>query len=48
MTIDFSDFAEQTTGSINTGPAGAIAIARHAFKCLTTPHEPVNEGHFRP
>jgi N-methylhydantoinase B len=48
MTVDFSDFAEQTEGSINTGPAGAVAIARHAFKCLTTPHESPNEGHFRP
>lgn len=48
MAIDFSDFAEQTRGSINTGPAGAVAIARNAFKCLTTPHEPVNEGHFAP
>lgn len=48
MTIDFSDYADQTEGSINTGPAGAVAIARHAFKCLTTPHESPNEGHFRP
>ncbi|TMB86815.1 MAG: hydantoinase B/oxoprolinase family protein, partial [Chloroflexi bacterium] len=48
MTVDFSDFADQTAGSINTGPAGAVAIARHAFKCLTTPHESPNEGHFRP
>lgn len=48
MTVDFSGFAEQTRGSINTGPAGAVAIARNAFKCLTTPHEPANEGHFRP
>jgi N-methylhydantoinase B len=48
MTIDFSEFADQTRGSINTGPAGAVAIARHAFKCLTTPHEPANEGQFRP
>ncbi len=48
MTIDFSDFAEQRLGSINTGVNGAISIARNAFKCLTTPHEPVNEGHFRP
>ncbi len=48
MTVDYSDFAEQTAGSINTGPAGAVAIARHAFKCLTTPHESPNEGHFRP
>ena len=47
-TVDFSDFADQTEGSINTGPAGAVAIARHAFKCLTTPHESPNEGHFRP
>jgi N-methylhydantoinase B len=48
MTIDFSGFADQTRGSINTGVTGAISIARNAFKCLTTPHEPVNEGHFRP
>lgn len=48
MTIDFSDFPEQTLGSINTGRSGALAIARNAFKCLTTPHEAVNEGHFRP
>ena len=48
MTIDFSEFADQTRGSINTGPAGATAIARHAFKCLTTPLEPANEGQFRP
>ena len=48
MTIDFSGFAEQTVGSINTGPSGAVAIARNAFKCLTTALEPVNEGHFAP
>jgi N-methylhydantoinase B len=48
MTIDFSGFPPQTRGSINTGVSGAIAIARYAFKCLTTPTEPVNEGQFRP
>lgn len=48
MVIDFSGMAEQRLGSINTGLNGAISIARNAFKCLTTPHEPVNEGHFRP
>ncbi|MBI4192446.1 MAG: hydantoinase B/oxoprolinase family protein [Betaproteobacteria bacterium] len=48
MTIDFSDYAEQVQGSINSGPSAAVAIARMAFKALTTPHEPVNEGHFRP
>ena len=48
MTIDFSKFAAQRKGSINTGVNGAISIARNAFKCLTTAHEPVNEGHFRP
>lgn len=48
MTVDFSAFPPQTRGSINTGVSGAIAIARYAFKCLTTPTEPVNEGQFRP
>jgi N-methylhydantoinase B len=48
MTVDFSAFPPQTRGSINTGPSGAVAIARYAFKCLTTPTEPVNEGQFRP
>ena len=48
MTIDFSDFPPQAKGSINTGASGAVAIARNAFKCLTTPFEPVNEGHFTP
>jgi N-methylhydantoinase B len=48
MTIDFSGYPDQVRGSINTGPSGAIAIARTAFKCLTTPTEPVNEGQFRP
>ena len=48
MTVDFSAFPPQTRGSINTGPSGALAIARYAFKCLTTPSEPVNEGQFRP
>ena len=48
MTVDFSDFPPQTLGSINTGPSGATAIARYAFKCLTTPTEPVSEGQFRP
>lgn len=48
MTIDFSGYPDQVRGSINTGPSGATAIARTAFKCLTTPTEPVNEGQFRP
>jgi N-methylhydantoinase B len=48
MTVDFSAFPAQTVGSINTGPSGAVAIARYALKCLTTPMEPVNEGQFRP
>ena len=48
ITIDFSEYAEQVQGSINTGVSGAIAIARTAFKSLTTPHEPANEGHFKP
>jgi N-methylhydantoinase B len=48
MTIDYSGYPDQVRGSINTGPSGATAIARTAFKMLTTPTEPVNEGQFRP
>jgi N-methylhydantoinase B len=48
MTVDFSRYPDQVPGSINTGISGALAIARTAFKCLTTPTEPVNEGQFAP
>ena len=49
MVIDFSDINEQVKGSLNSGYfGGAMNVARIAFKCLTTPHLPSNEGCFRP
>ncbi len=49
MVIDFSDMAEQVEGSLNSGFfGGATNVARIAFKCLTTPLLPSNEGCYRP
>ena len=49
MTIDFSDIADQVKGSLNSGYyGGATNVGRIAFKCLTTPQLPSNEGCFRP
>jgi N-methylhydantoinase B len=48
MTVDFSGVADQVKGPINCGPSGGIAAARVAFKALTLPSHPVDEGCFRP
>lgn len=49
MVIDFSDISDQVKGSLNSGYyGGAMNVARIAFKCLTTPRLPSNEGCFRP
>ncbi len=49
MTIDFSDMADQVKGPLNSGYfGGALNVARIAFKCLTTPRLPSDEGCFRP
>jgi N-methylhydantoinase B len=48
MIIDFSQMNDQGPGPINSGYSGGLAAARVAFKCLTQPHAPVNEGCFRP
>ena len=47
MTIDFSEINDQVPGPTNSGYSGGLAAARVAFKNLTTPHGPVNEGCFR-
>ncbi len=48
MTIDFSEISDQVKGSLNSGYfGGAMNVARIAFKCLTTPQLPSNEGCFR-
>ena len=49
MVIDFSDIADQVKGPLNSGYfGGALNVARIAFKCLTTPRLPSDEGCFRP
>jgi N-methylhydantoinase B len=48
MTVDFSEVADQVKGPINCGLSGGIAAARVAFKALTLPSHPVDEGCFRP
>jgi N-methylhydantoinase B len=48
MVIDFSELNDQVPGPTNSGFSGGLAAARIAYKCLTQPHAPVNEGCFRP
>ncbi len=48
MIVDFSQMNDQASGPTNSGYSGGLAAARVAFKCLTQPHAPVNEGCFRP
>jgi N-methylhydantoinase B len=49
MEIDLSDCADEVSGPFNSGrEGGAVAAARIAFKYLVDPHEPANEGAFRP
>lgn len=48
MEVDFSEVAGQVKGPINCGRSGGIAAARVAFKALTLPSHPVDEGCFRP
>ena len=48
MTIDLSGTHEQVRGPMNCGISGAIAAARVAFKCLTSPGLTPDEGAFRP
>jgi N-methylhydantoinase B len=48
MTIDYSEMNPQVNGPLNSGYSGGLSAARVAFKCLTMPKAPVNEGGFRP
>jgi N-methylhydantoinase B len=48
MVIDFSEMNDQVPGPTNSGFSGGLAAARIAYKCLTQPRAPVNEGGFRP
>jgi N-methylhydantoinase B len=45
--VDFSDISPQVRGPFNSGrDGGGISSARIAFKYLTTPNDPTNEGSF--
>jgi N-methylhydantoinase B len=47
MIMDFSEMNPQVAGPLNSGYSGGLAAARIAYKCLTLPEAPVNEGSFR-
>ncbi len=46
LCIDFSEVCDQVPGFINCGASGGMAVARVAFKTLTSPDREVNEGSF--
>jgi N-methylhydantoinase B len=48
MIVDYSEMNPQVPGALNCGYSGGLASARIAFKNLTQPTAPVNEGVFRP
>lgn len=48
MTMDLSESSKQVKGSPNSGLAAGISACRVAFKCITTPFLPVNQGSFKP
>jgi N-methylhydantoinase B len=48
MTVDFEGSDPQVAGPFNCGDAITISACRLIIKCLTTPHDPVDEGCFRP
>ena len=49
LAIDFSRLNAAVRGPFNSGKSGGgITVARIAFKYLTTPNEPTNEGSFAP
>ncbi len=47
-TVDLSESSGPVRGPYNTNVNTATSACRLIFKMLTTPHEPANEGHFRP
>ena len=47
MTADFTGTGPQNRGPMNTPEPSTISATRYAFKIVTTPHHPSNEGFFR-
>jgi N-methylhydantoinase B len=48
MTVDFTGTDAQVVGPFNCGDAITVSACRLLIKCLTTPHDAVDEGCFRP
>jgi N-methylhydantoinase B len=48
MTVDFTGTDAQVVGPFNCGDAITVSACRLLVKCLSTPHDPVDEGCFRP
>ena len=48
MVVDLTGSSGPCAGPYNMNPNYTAAVCRIAFKSLTSPHEPSNEGHFRP
>jgi N-methylhydantoinase B len=48
LTVDLTGSHPQVRGPMNCGISGALAAARVAFKCLTSPGATPDEGAFRP
>ncbi len=47
MTADFTGTGPQNRGPMNTPEPSTVSATRYAFKIVTTPHLPSNEGFFR-
>lgn len=47
MIADFTGTGPQNRGPMNTPEPSTISASRYAFKIVTTPHLPCNEGFFR-
>jgi N-methylhydantoinase B len=48
VTFDFTGSSPQARGPMNVPEPSTISSARYAFKIITTPDQPSNEGFFRP
>jgi N-methylhydantoinase B len=48
MIVDFTGTDAQVVGPFNCGDAITVSACRLLIKCLTTPHDPVDEGCYRP
>jgi N-methylhydantoinase B len=48
LTFDFTGTDPATASSFNQGWGACLSSCRAIFKCITQPHEPANDGSFRP